>query len=439
MPHTFKAIKSELQKAICELTLTPEMFLKNPSKDFTRKRKLSFENVVTALLSMSGGSLNNELMNIFNYDIASPSVSAFVQQRAKIRHTAFEALFHAFNNRCASKKIYKGLRLLAVDGSDLHIPTDRSDHGSYYPGSNGQKPYNLLHLNALYDLCDHTYVDALIQKRRCSNEHKAFVTMVDRTSLDVPVLFVADRGFESYNNMAHVQNAGAYFLIRIKDRTHGGIACSIDLPDEDEFDVSCELLLTRKQSASGKESGEKYLPHNIVFDFLPPRSQKNVPMTPFPLSVRFVRLKTSDNSYELLATNLDASSFPPDELKKLYALRWGIETSFRHLKYSLGLLHFHSKKTEYILQEIFAKLTMYNFAELITSLVVIQKKHRKLSYKANFSAAIHICRNFLLKNVSPFTLEALISKHLLPFRPGRSAPRKMVSSHKAVSFIYRLA
>ena len=55
-------------------------------------------------------------------------------------------------------------------------------------------------------------------------------------------------------------------------------------------------------------------------------------------------------------------------------MRWGIETSFRNLKHTLGLLHLHAKKVEFVLQEIFAKLTMYNFCELITQSVV---RHRK--------------------------------------------------------------
>ena len=33
--------------------------------------------------------------------------------------------------------------------------------------------------------------------------------------------------------------------------------------------------------------------------------------------------------------------------------RWGIERSFRKLKYTIGLTNFHAKKVEYILQEIF--------------------------------------------------------------------------------------
>ncbi len=38
---------------------------------------------------------------------------------------------------------------------------------------------------------------------------------------------------------------------------------------------------------------------------------------------------------------------------------------------------------------------MYNFSELITSHVVIEKGSRKYEYKANFSVAVHICRDFL--------------------------------------------
>ena len=47
----------------------------------------------------------------------------------------------------------------------------------------------------------------------------------------------------------------------------------------------------------------------------------------------------------------------------LYTKPWGIETSFRELKYAVGLVNFHAKKQEYIIQETFARLIMYNFAE----------------------------------------------------------------------------
>ena len=116
----------------------------------------------------------------------------------------------------------------------------------------------------------------------------------------------------------------------------------------------------------------RFLPTNVNFDYLPWGTDGF-----YPISFRIVRFKISDELTETLITNLDRATFPADDLKYLYHLRWGIETSFRQLKYTIGLSLFQSKKVEYITQEIFARLTMYNFCELITSHVVIQKKRRK--------------------------------------------------------------
>ena len=42
--------------------------------------------------------------------------------------------------------------------------------------------------------------------------------MVDRSAIE-SALLLADRGYESYNNLAHIQEKGWNFLIRIKDGT----------------------------------------------------------------------------------------------------------------------------------------------------------------------------------------------------------------------------
>lgn len=75
--------------------------------------------------------------------------------------------------------------------------------------------------------------------------------------------------------------------------------------------------------------------------------RKNPPRF-FHLSFRIVRFRIAPDSFETVVTNLNPALFPPQELARLYHLRWGIETSFSQLKYSLGLLHFHAKKAEYI-------------------------------------------------------------------------------------------
>ena len=153
-----------------------------------------------------------------------------------------------------------------------------------------------------------------------------------------------------------------------------------------------------------------------------------------------IRFKISDNSYETIITNLDRSSFPPEEIKSLYHMRWGIETSFRELKYAIGLTNFHAKKTEYIAQEIFARLVMYNFCKMITLQVVIKQKPTKHCCQVNFTVAIQVCRYFFRyrDNAPPPDVEALIQKNILPVRKDRNDPRK-VKPKSTVSFTYRIA
>lgn len=439
MNITPKIVKRTLKKTIREISSNPQNFARNPQKDFCRNRKLPFEKMMYSILSMSSKDLKCELLDFFDLDKNIPTVSAFVQQRNKISVAAFETLFHKFTKSFPQQKLYKGYRLLAVDGSDLHTPTNPQEDRCYYPGTNGQKPYNLMHLNAMYDLLNNIYVDAVVQGSRDGNENRAFVSMVDKDTSPLPTIYIADRGYESYNNLAHIQEKGQKFLIRVKDLKSNGIVSGLSLPTTDEFDENFSFLLTRKQTKDIKQNTSfKFVPHNVNFDYLPSSCKKKIPVIPYQLNVRLVRIKLDNDKYEVLITNLKPEEFSSSDLKELYSMRWGIETSFRSLKYTLGLLFFHSKKVEYILQEIFAKLTMYNFTELITSHVVIKQKGRKLSYKINFSASVHICRNFLLKNISPPEIEALISKFLVPIKNNINNPRK-ISTKTAVCFLYRVA
>ena len=437
MKHYAREVKKTLSDLIHETARIAWLFSKNPGRDFTRTRKLDFTKTVSILLSsMEGGTLTSELLRYFKCNDSTPTTSAFVQQRSKLRPEAMEFIFQEFANSFPGKELYRGYRLLATDGSDIQLPTDKSDPETHFAGEEGKKPYNLTKLNALYDLLNNLYVDAIVQGKRICNENKMLAKMVDRSNLQGPVILIADRGFESYNSMVHVQRKGWKYLIRAKDVW--GIVHGLDLPDQKEFDVPVHLMLTRKQTKEVKallkdRNHYRFIPSTASFEFLP----RGGPLF-YEVNFRVARFKISETSYETVVTNLDPDHFPPSELKKLYAMRWGIETSFRKLKYTLGLLCFHAKKVEHILQEIFARLIMYNFTELITSHTVIQKKDRKYAYKANFSAAVHICRQFLRGDVSPPRVEALISRFISPIRPGRSSPRKL-NVKEPVSFLYRVA
>lgn len=318
-----KQVKQILLSEIKKVSDRADEFCLNPGKCFVRKRKLSFETVIRGIIGMESKSLTNELIDMFDSSPEMPSASVFVQQRSKIKPDAFKTIFESFTSKITTKKS-DTLRILAVDGSDVQIATNPGDSTSYHPGSNGQKPYNLLHLNALYDLEHHIYTDAVIQGRLNWNEHSALQEMVDKSDIS-KALVVADRGYESYNNMAHIQEKGWYFLIRIKDGKNG-IKQGLDLPDSDEFDEKINLQLTQKQTKETKELFKrkkyyKFVPSTTSFEYLPLKSKKNDPAVFYELNFRIVRFKVTDELYETVLTNLDKDVYPPEKLRELYASR----------------------------------------------------------------------------------------------------------------------
>ncbi len=434
--HVKKLLSSEIER----VTNSPELYCVNPTTDFTRTRKLSMDTIIRGVIGMGSKSLSNELIDLFDASSHMPTTSAFVQQRSKIKADAFESIFRGFSNKLQDP-FHEDMSIFAVDGSDIQIPANPSDAASYFPGSNGQKPYNLLHINALYDLNNHIYTDAIIQKRRVINEGKALNDMVDCSEI-TNALVIADRGYEGFHVMAHIQEKGWSYLIRVKDGAHG-IKAGLVLPSDDCFDVDISLKLTRKQTNAMKElckdkNHYRYLPTTTEFDYLPAKSRKSDPDIFYELPFRIVRFPLSNDSYETVVTNLDREEYPAARLKELYMFRWGIETAFRDLKYTIGLLDFHSKKAMCIQQEIYARLTMYNFAEMITSHVVIEKKQRHYTYKANFSVAVHMCRLFYHGKTTSPKLEAVIAKNLIPIRPNRQHKR-ICSVSVFRGFLYRVA
>ena len=431
-------LKKELLSSIKNVCKSTVDIAVDPDRHFTRDRKLPLFEVIRCIISMGGNSTKHELLDILGYSPSTATSSAFIQQRAKLKPEALKMVMDIFNGRCSKYWKKEDFRVLAVDGSDIQIPTNPEDVETFFPGQNEQASYNLLHLNAMYDLKNQIYADITFGR----NEHASFVEMVDSSNIE-KALVIADRGYESFNNMAHVQEKGWFFLIRIKDGDYG-IKSGFKLPSDDEYDISIELNLTRKQTNAVKKlikdrNRYRYVAYSTPFDFLPARSRKYDPDVFYLLKFRIVRLRINDELYETLLTNLPGEEYPPDELKRLYNSRWGIETSFRSLKYTTGLLHLHSKKVACIKQEIYAKVIMYNFTEMVTSHVIIKNKRRKYTYRANFSIATHMCRMFLRNNASPPEVEAMIVRETVPVRPGRARPRIMKNTRTYICFSYKVA
>lgn len=436
-------VKSSLLDIISEMAAHPQDFSKHPKTDFSRDRKLDFPTLLQLIISMETGSVRDELLKFFSYDKSTASNSAFFQQRDKLTDRALPYLFHTFNS-IYPYTLYKGrYQLLAADGSSFTFTRNPLDTDSYFaPNGKTTNGYNQVHVIPLFDLLSKRYTNCVVQPIRKKNEFAALCTLIDenRPAPGITPVFIADRGFHSLNVFAHAIEHNSYFMIRATDIKMQRLL-AMDLPaGQDTFDIQINRILTRTNSKKKRLHPElsdqyKFICQEVAFDYIDPEKQRE-----YPIALRVLRFQISENGYENIITNLPPEEFSADEIKFLYNLRWGIETSFRELKYVIGAKNFHSRKREYIEMEVWARLLLYNFCSIITGHVVISRRGRKHPLQVNYSVAYKACHYFLRihNGEVPPDIEGLIEKNTLPIRPDRKYARQ----HRfrvPVSFTYRFA
>lgn len=435
---TPNVLKENLDSAIQEVVsdFKENYHINNHNSDFSRKRVLTMETVINLLLSMQGGSLKKEL-----YDAGvSVSASAFVQQRDKIPWTVMEEIFESFNSKCKDTKTYKGYRVLAIDGTTINMARNpKSD--SFVINNSTPKGYNQLHVNPLYDVLNKTYQYCVIQPQPQQDEVGALLFMMKWYEFKEKTLIVADRGYESYNIFAHIQNTpNTDFLIRVKqDRTAMREIGKLPMT---ELDTNVSFTITTTQTKEDKENGYILLQtrkkEDRIYSSKTRAGRWDFP-SPYPMKIRVVRFKLDTGEYETLATSLPRS-ITLAEIKELYHARWGIETAFRELKYGIGLVNLHGKKDDFVRQEIFSAMIMSNFCSRIVNEVVVRKNDANIhEYKVNMTMAIHICRQFFrTKDADAKKLLQDIARYTEPVRLGRRDERN-IKAKTFVGFIYRVS
>ena len=245
---------------------------------------------------------------------------------------------------------------------------------------------------------------------------------------------MADRGYESFNIFAHLILKGMYFVIRMKKINSNGILSAYDLPDS-EFDTHIRTTLTRRHTKEtlGNPNTYTILQPSTDFDFLDENCMY------YDIEFRIVRVRLDNGTYICIATNLSEEKFPLEEINKLYRMRWSEETSFRELKYTIGLINWHSSKYDGILQESNARMILYNFCELVTSHAMVKKsKNTKHAYKINFAIAVNIYRAYLKHDGNETETMLLIQKYLTPVRYNRKYPIHLRPKRNR-DFMYRIA
>ena len=164
-----------------------------------------------------------------------------------------------------------------------------------------------------------------------------------------------------------------------------------------------------------------------------------------PLILRAIRieLSTGENGSARDFATSDQHQYPTHEFQALYHQRWSVEESIKQKKCPLEIENFTGFSVEVVLQDIYAKVFMYNLVAMARTLsqkvVDEQCKGRKHRYKVNATQALSKAKDVLIRIVLLSAQRAkklvgkfldILAKSIEPIREGRSYPRNHLSYKK---------
>ena len=426
-----EALREKLNQAI-QQTVNSRGDYADDFRHFTRNRKLPIDELIRMMLTMTGGTLAREL-----YDAGvEMAPSSFVEARKRISFLIFKKLLGRFNDLCDDPSTMMGFKVWSIDGSTIPCPRNPKSN-NFYTSETNPKGWNNTHANLVFDVLNHVFIDCNmgegeLDSRKAHDEQGALYSLIYKRKFVQPTILLLDRGYESYNTIAHLQQVdNLYFVLRVK-QDKAALRPVRGLPME-ELDRELSWTITTRQTNQAKENGWIFLQTGSK------KGKKNSPNTritrwdfgaihpeAYPMTCRAVRFMLDSGEYETLLTNLP-EEFSISEMKELYHMRWRIETNIRFLKYSVGLLNLHSRTDELILQEIYAHLTMFNFCQRISREIEIpQKPGNKYRYEIDRTMAIYLCKKFFRE--PDFSGEKLIQdikRYTVPIRPNRADKRNL--------------
>ena len=329
-----KIIKSII-KTIKEVSAQEDFKLRHRSKqtDFIRERKLSFSSVIMFVLGLSNTSFDFERINFCNAaNIANISNAALCKARDKVSFYAFRELLSLTQNLIPTTSKFKEYRVIAVDGIKGELPNTPEIMEKYKPSKTGLYPQ--FHAVASFDVLNCKFIDAEFEMST-TNERSAACKLLENHQKENDI-FLFDRGFPSVALIQKLNDKELKFVARVSKSF---------LREVDKFTL------------------QKSLDKTIHIDYTVRRAAtsraKNIRL-PYSFDLRCVKIQLSSGETEMLITNLPKDTFKRKDIGYLYALRWGIETGFNHLKNAINIEEFVGIKENSIKQEFYSVLIKYN-------------------------------------------------------------------------------
>ena len=371
--------------------------------DFTRKRKMTFEELIYFMLTSLKCSSSSALRRFF----IGLGVSVFMTQqsfseaRTKIKVSAFEELFKdtatTMTEHCI--QTWHGLRVYAIDGTRIALPTDKKLL-KYYGGLGKNRTAPTALGSILYDVPNDIICDAAIEpittdERTLAKKH---IRACEILTPGDKKLIIFDRGYASFEMIELLEEANIKYVMRVKRRFNN------DIDNQTKTDAYVCL-----------KQGDK------------------------KIHIRVIKFLLDSGEEEVLITNITDKRLGKNAFKKLYFMRWPIEIKYDIVKNKLQLENFNTRTVEGIQQDFFAIMCLANLAA--SAAIDVQNdiqqaredKDNKYQYKANMNELIGILKDrfvFAIIQDDPViqadefdSILDEIKRYVVPIKPDRSKPR----------------
>lgn len=357
-------------------------------------------------------------INQSDFSVRAVTKGAFSQARAKINPLAFKHLSRISLRRFYEKapvKKWKGMRVLACDGTRLMLPRHKTiahEFGVQHMGPNADVARHIALASILYDTENLVPIDSQIasyelSERDLLKKHLNYTQKGD--------LLLLDRGYPAQWLFFLLYAKQVDFCIRLSDYN---------------WSVAEEFSRSKSQQATVQISLAKKDRNHL--DCYPEFYDKK-------LSVRLIKVSLSTGETEILCTSLlDEGQFPITDFQELYHKRWAAEEAFKMLKSRIQIENFSGKTAVAVRQDFYAKMfaitlcsvLAFPIEERITS--EYQADHnRKHSQKINRTSAVAMLQQILIPSfirrkfeLALRAFDELVAKTREIIRPNRSNQRK---------------
>ena len=311
------------------------------------------------------------------------------------------------------EQLWEGHRVKVVDGTGVSMPDTPANQRAFPQPSNQKQGcgFPVAKLVGCFCLSSGALLDWAEGPLR-SSEHTLFRKLWSR--FDTGDVFLADRGFCSYEAIATLLERGVHSVLRLHQarptvRNPGGLI------DKNQW-MSC----WEKPSRCPKETS--------------PEEWENVPES---MQLRHVRIRVTTPGFRtreviIVTTLLDHKRYTAESLGELYFRRWSVELFFRDIKITLGMDVLRCQSPEMVRKEIIMHAIAYN---LIRALMQQAAQRYKVDLsRVSFKGAVDTLRQWgaALESLAKKPREVaratallleLIAQDLNPLRPGRTEPR----------------